>query len=95
MESPLPSRRRSRAPRSQLEAGFHSSADAWEFVHVAVDDASRLAYVEVLANELATTTAGFLTIKGSVWTEVIVVAKPPCESGDTTLWMETLSPLPA
>src|SRR6185295_3302450 len=32
----------------------------WEFVHVAVDDASRLAYVEVLANELATTTAGFL-----------------------------------
>jgi transposase InsO family protein len=32
----------------------------WEFVHVAIDDASRLAYVEVLANEQATTTAGFL-----------------------------------
>ena len=29
----------------------------WEFVHVAIDDASRLAYVEVLANEQATTTA--------------------------------------
>ena len=32
----------------------------WEYVHVAIDDHSRLAYVEVLANELATTTAGFL-----------------------------------
>jgi transposase InsO family protein len=32
----------------------------WEYVHVAIDDASRLAYVEVLANEQADTTAGFL-----------------------------------
>ena len=32
----------------------------WEFVHVAVDDHSRLAYVEVLANEEALTTAAFL-----------------------------------
>jgi transposase InsO family protein len=32
----------------------------WEYVHVAIDDASRLAYVEVLANEQAETTAGFL-----------------------------------
>jgi transposase InsO family protein len=32
----------------------------WEFVHVAIDDHSRLAYVEVLADELAVTTAGFL-----------------------------------
>jgi transposase len=32
----------------------------WEFVHVAVDDYSRLAYVEVLEDEKATTAAGFL-----------------------------------
>jgi transposase InsO family protein len=32
----------------------------WEFVHVAVDDATRLAYVEVLADEKAVTAAGFL-----------------------------------
>ena len=32
----------------------------WEFVHVCVDDATRLAYVEVLADERATTAAGFL-----------------------------------
>jgi transposase InsO family protein len=32
----------------------------WEYVHVAVDDATRLAYVEVLADERATTVVGFL-----------------------------------
>jgi len=32
----------------------------WEFVHVCVDDATRLAYVEVLANERAATAVGFL-----------------------------------
>jgi len=32
----------------------------WEYVHVAVDDASRLAYAEVLADEKATTAVGFL-----------------------------------
>lgn len=32
----------------------------WEFVHVCVDDATRLAYVEVLADEKATTAIGFL-----------------------------------
>jgi transposase InsO family protein len=32
----------------------------WEFVHVAVDDATRLAYAEVLADEKAVTAAGFL-----------------------------------
>jgi len=32
----------------------------WEFVHVCVDDATRLAYVEVLADEKATTAVGFL-----------------------------------
>jgi transposase InsO family protein len=33
----------------------------WEFVHVAVDDATRLAYVEVLADERGVTATGFLT----------------------------------
>jgi transposase InsO family protein len=32
----------------------------WEFVHVAVDDATRLAYVEVLDDEKGPTAAGFL-----------------------------------
>ena len=35
-------------------------APGWEFVHVCVDDATRLAYVEVLANEQGITAAGFL-----------------------------------
>jgi transposase InsO family protein len=42
--------------------GYHrkSTKLGWEFVHVAVDDATRLAYVEVLADEKATTAIGFL-----------------------------------
>jgi transposase InsO family protein len=32
----------------------------WEFVHVCVDDATRLAYVEVLSDEKAITAIGFL-----------------------------------
>ena len=32
----------------------------WEFCHVSVDDATRLAYVEVLADETGETAAGFL-----------------------------------
>ena len=32
----------------------------WEFVHVCVDDATRLAYVEVLTDEKGRTAVGFL-----------------------------------
>jgi len=32
----------------------------WEYVHVCIDDATRLAYVEVLSDEKATTAIGFL-----------------------------------
>src|SRR6266849_3497325 len=32
----------------------------WEFVHIAIDDCTRLAYAEVLADEKATTVVGFL-----------------------------------
>jgi transposase InsO family protein len=35
-------------------------ATGWEFVHVCVDDATRLAYVEVLPDEKGATAAGFL-----------------------------------
>jgi hypothetical protein len=35
-------------------------ATGWEFVHVCVDDATRLAYVEVLEDEKGSTAAGFL-----------------------------------
>jgi len=33
----------------------------WEFVHIAIDDATRLAYVEVLSDEKALTAIAFLT----------------------------------
>ena len=40
--------------------GHRRTTVGWEFVHIAVDDYSRLAYAEVLADEKATTAAGFL-----------------------------------
>lgn len=40
--------------------GKRQGATGWEFVHVCVDDATRLAYVEVLADEKGETAAGFL-----------------------------------
>jgi transposase InsO family protein len=41
------------AGRVQRKAG-------WDFVHVAIDDCTRLAYAEVLSDEKATTAVGFL-----------------------------------
>jgi hypothetical protein len=42
------------------DARRHGSDGAGEFVHVAVDDASRLAYVEVLPDERRQSVTGFL-----------------------------------
>jgi transposase InsO family protein len=42
------------------ENGGQRRGTGWEFVHVCVDDATRLAYVEVLPDEKGTTAAGFL-----------------------------------
>ncbi len=41
-------------------AGIKRKIIGWEYVHVCVDDATRLAYVEVLPNEKATTAVAFL-----------------------------------
>jgi transposase InsO family protein len=41
-------------------AGQRSRGAGWEYVHVCVDDATRLAYVEVLDDETALTAIGFL-----------------------------------
>jgi transposase InsO family protein len=39
----------------------------WEYVHVAIDDRSRVAYVEVLADQLGTTCAAFLQRAVAWW----------------------------
>jgi transposase InsO family protein len=53
----LPGRYR---PRRTDATGRARGTIGWEYVHVAVDDHSRLAYVEVLPNERATTAIAFL-----------------------------------
>ena len=51
----------SRASQARTRrAGRLRDLHGWEFVHVAVDDYSRLAYAEVLEDETAATAAGFL-----------------------------------
>ena len=47
---------------ARARPGYHRHANqlGWEFVHVAIDDATRLAYVEVLNDEKALTAIGFL-----------------------------------
>jgi transposase len=48
-------------PRLRDRAGRRRGTTGWEYVHVCVDDATRLAYVEVLEDEKATSAVGFLT----------------------------------
>jgi transposase InsO family protein/transposase len=40
--------------------GVRRLTTGWEYVHIAIDDCTRLAYAEVLPNEKATTAIGFL-----------------------------------
>jgi transposase InsO family protein len=47
-------------PRKRDAAGVDRQTVGWEYVHIAIDDATRLAYVEVLPDEKATTAVGFL-----------------------------------
>jgi transposase InsO family protein len=52
--------RRHYTPRLTDAAGRRRGTAGWDYVHVAVDDATRLAYAEVLADEQATTAVAFL-----------------------------------
>ncbi|MFT4035248.1 MAG: DDE-type integrase/transposase/recombinase, partial [Patulibacter sp.] len=51
---------RNSRPRRRDASGIDRGRTGWEYVHVAVDDATRLAYAEVLGDEKATTAIGFL-----------------------------------
>jgi transposase InsO family protein len=53
-------RRERWAPTKTDAAGTRRQQFGWEFVHVAIDDYSRLAYAEVLDDEKASTAIGFL-----------------------------------
>jgi transposase InsO family protein len=51
---------RKRNPRKRDAAGVDRFTVGWECVHIAIDDCTRLAYAEVLADEKAMTVVGFL-----------------------------------
>ena len=46
--------------RKRDAAGVDRQTVGWEYVHIAIDDATRLAYAEVLPDEKATTAVSFL-----------------------------------
>ena len=50
----------SRASQRRAQPLADATQIGWEYVHVCVDDATRLAYVEVLADEKGQTVVGFL-----------------------------------
>jgi len=52
-------RRHYQQTRTDAE-GRRRATTGWDYVHVAIDDATRLAYAEVLADEQARTAVGFL-----------------------------------
>src|SRR3954465_2285372 len=54
-----PGQRRAAGSRTDAD-GHRRNRVGWEYVHIAIDDATRLAYVEVLADEKAITAVGFL-----------------------------------
>ena len=53
-------RRTTSKPRRSDADGVRHHTIGWEFVHIAIDDCTRLAYAEVLPDEKATTAVGFL-----------------------------------
>lgn len=58
-------KRATRVPRNKRAnptdaAGKRRGSAGWDAVHIAIDDATRLAYAEVLADETAQTATGFL-----------------------------------
>jgi transposase InsO family protein len=53
-------RRRNYNPEFTDAAGRVRKTTGWEFVHIAIDDCTRLASAEVLSDEKATTAVGFL-----------------------------------
>ena len=53
-----PGQRKAAGERTDA-AGVRRKQVGWEYVHVCIDDATRLAYVEVLDNEKAITAIGF------------------------------------
>ncbi len=53
-------RRSHRNPKERDAAGVWRFTVGWEYVHIAIDDCTRLAYAEVLTDQKAITVVGFL-----------------------------------
>ena len=56
----VPGKRIRRKGMGRARQSTRGGTAGWEFVHIAIDDTTRLAYAEVVGDEKATTAVGFL-----------------------------------
>src|SRR5262249_15946976 len=69
-------------PRKRDAAGKDRYTLGWEYVHIAVDDCTRLAYAEVLPDEKAITVVGFLKRAVAFYAlHAITVERAPPDNG--------------
>jgi transposase InsO family protein len=79
--------------QSQFRVGpKRLGATGWEFVHVAVDDATRLAYAEVLSDERGATATGFLR-RAVAWFESFGITVERVLSDNGSCYRSTLHAL--
>jgi transposase len=85
----LPAHRRHGGYRATYRAG-------WDYVHVAVDDTSRLAYVEILNDEKGATCVGFLR-RAIAWfaTRGVTVVRIMTDTAAATARRSTPTPSPS
>ena len=83
---------RGHAQRPGARAG--GGVAGWEFVHVCVDDATRLAFAEVLADERGDTAAGFLR-RAVAWFESMGVTVERVMSDNGSCYRSPSTPPPA
>jgi hypothetical protein len=75
-------------------AGRRHQGAGWDYVHVAVDDYSRLAYAEVLLDERASTAAGFLR-RATAWYQQTASASNASSPTTAPATGASSTPLPA
>src|SRR5204862_2114878 len=86
-------RRPDYTPQRTDAEGIRRQTVGWEYVHIAIDDATRLAYVELLADEKATTAVGFLRRAVAHFaTHGITVERLITDNGSPTAQRSTRSP---
>ena len=75
---------RASCPRRRDAAGIDRQIAGWEYVHIAIDDCSRLAYAEVLPDHKAPTVVAFLRRAVQFYARhAVTVGRLPTDNGSS------------